>query len=238
MVVRRVLRKVLPSGTYRQLVGRHEDGSLRLWTRIAANVPAGASILDIGAFEGEYALAARRANTAALICAFEPNPNSARQLRAALETHRVMLVEAALSDEEGQIPFVFNGAESRVARNTRVNVREDVRLVNALTLDGWSAANAATPSLIKIDVEGAEVSVLRGAQRILAECRPIILCEVLSDAAGTGIESVLPKQYRFYHIDENVGIRREPRITRRVWRNKNWLLVPDSREAEVPVVTH
>lgn len=45
---------------------------MRLWTRMAAVVPPGSAILDIGAFRGAYALAAKTANPATLVYAFEP----------------------------------------------------------------------------------------------------------------------------------------------------------------------
>jgi hypothetical protein len=52
--------------------------------------------------------------------------------------------------------------------------------VNAVSLDEYAAKNAV-PDFIKCDVEGAEVEVFRGAQRILTEKRPGILCEMHSE---------------------------------------------------------
>jgi len=86
--------------------------------------------------------------------------------------------------------------------------------------------------VIKIDVEGAEAGILRGAQRVLHEHHPIILCEVLTDAAGNEVMASLPKDYHFYHIDENGGTKEKACITRRRWRDTNWLLVPKHRIAE------
>lgn len=235
LLLRRVLGKILPSRTYRRYIGRHEDESMRLWTRLAANVSNGAAILDIGAFEGEYALAARRVNATTPIYAFEPNPESVTRLRADCEKHGVVLVEAAVSDRNGQLPFLFRSAESQLAEQSAAATREDIRPVTTLTLDSWALANSVVPSLIKIDVEGAEAGILRGSKLVLSEWRPIVLCELLSESAGTEMERVLPQHYRFYHIDENHGTREEARLTRRRWRNKNWLFVPVSRQAEVPL---
>ena len=234
MLLRRVLRRLLPPQTYRRYVGRHEDESLRLWSQIAATIPAGAAILDIGAFEGEYALAARRANAATDIYAFEPNPQSAKLLRSTLEQHRIHVVEAAVSDKDGRLPFLFSAAESQIAPTTpSSNGGGEIRPVAAIKLDTWVATNRVVPSLMKIDVEGAEVNILRGARRILDEWRPIVLCEVLTDSAGAEVEKELPDHYRFFHIDENRGTCEESRVTRRRWRNKNWLLVPEPRRGEV-----
>lgn len=45
------------------------------------------------------------------------------------------------------------------------------------TLDGYSERAGIAPNLVKIDVEGAEVAVLRGAQRLLAS-DATVLCEL------------------------------------------------------------
>jgi FkbM family methyltransferase len=234
MLLRRVLGKVLPERTYRRYIGRHEDESMRLWMQIAAGVPAGAAILDIGAFEGEYALAARRVNPTAPVYAFEPNLYSVRRLRAQCEKHYVVVVEAAVADRNGQMPFLFRSAESRISEPSPLSTTgEHTCLVTSVTLDSWAVANSVVPALIKIDAEGAEAAILRGAQRVLTESRPIVICELLTDSAGSETEKALPRDYRFYHIDENQGISEQTRLTRRLWRNKNWLLVPEARQAEV-----
>jgi FkbM family methyltransferase len=53
----------------------------------------------------------------------------------------------------------------------------EVRLVPAMSLDDLRAALPA-PTALKIDVEGAELLVLEGAQRVLKQDRPVVLCEV------------------------------------------------------------
>ncbi len=95
----------------------------------------------------------------------------------------------------------------------------------------WARDNSATPFLVKIDVEGAEAGILRGAQETLSAHRPIFLCEILNDQAGSDVEAALPRFYHFYYIDENRGIIIKRRINRRRWRDKNWLLTP----AEAPL---
>jgi hypothetical protein len=53
-------------------------------------------------------------------------------------------------------------------------------LVDAITLDDFAYSNCP-PDLIKCDVEGYEVEVFRGAQRLLLEKRPQIICEMHSE---------------------------------------------------------
>jgi FkbM family methyltransferase len=207
---------------------------MRLWTWIAARVPPGSAILDIGAFRGAYALAAKIANPAAFVYAFEPNPETVGILRRACAQSGVEVVEVAVAEQNGLLPFFYDSARSRLAESgDSADPRQQLHHVPAVTLDAWGSGKRVIPTLIKIDVEGAETQVLRGAVRVLHECQPIILCEVLTDSAGDAVEGALPSRYRFYYVDENDGMREEPRITRRYWRNKNWLLVPRHRQSEL-----
>jgi hypothetical protein len=50
--------------------------------------------------------------------------------------------------------------------------------VPVLSLDNYLEISAMRPNLVKIDVEGAELEVLRGARRMLIEARPVVLVEI------------------------------------------------------------
>ncbi len=230
--VRRLLRKMLPLPLYCRWVGRHEYGSMRLWIRIAANVPPGRVILDIGAFHGDYALAAKDANPQIAVYAFEPNPITFEVLNMACENRGILVEKFAFANKNGAVSFLCSSAQSRILVESSIQQGKIIR-VPAVSLDWWIMENAVVPALIKIDVEGAEASILRGARRLLGEHKPIILCEVLSDAAGSDVMSALPSNYRYYRIDENTGLIEQTRITREKWRNKNWLLIPEGKQAEL-----
>jgi FkbM family methyltransferase len=220
---------VLPSRAYRRYFGRHEDESEAWWTRIAARVPVGAAILDIGAYRGQYALAARQANAAVEIHGFEANPKALQVLRPLCDAHRIHVVEAVAWNENGRVRFSDECESSHILAGSSSDTSDRTAnelTVDALTLDSWVTAHGLAPALIKIDAEGAEAAILSGATRTLARFRPVILCEVLSDSAGKAVKALLPEGYRFYHINENGGIHREAEITRVLWRNKNWLFVP------------
>ena len=55
--------------------------------------------------------------------------------------------------------------------------------VVTVTLD-WLQERFRPPRVMKMDVEGAELAVLRGAVRVLSEARPAVLCEVYERQAG------------------------------------------------------
>jgi FkbM family methyltransferase len=213
---------------YRHYVGRHEEGSIALWRRFALNLLPGTTILDIGAFHGEYSLAAKDVNPKARVFAFEPNPANIRVLRQSCDPNGVEVFPLAVAEANGVVRFLCDSAKSRVTTEAEIIPSQwEVCPVPAVSLDSWASDNAVFPSLVKIDVEGAEGGILRGSKRVLLDCQPIILCEILSDSAGADVMAALPSCYTFWDIDENKGVaKRQPRITRRRWRNKNWLLLP------------
>ena len=57
--------------------------------------------------------------------------------------------------------------------------------VETVSLDHLIEQGWAPPLIVKIDVEGAELRVLRGASRLLAERRPILLLEMFGDRIQT-----------------------------------------------------
>ncbi len=121
--------------------------------------------MDIGAFDGDtvkkFMLAAR--HRYASIHAFEPDPANYQRMHAALNGHaRLKLHNLAVSDDEGYLAFAAHGTMgSRVQADGAVQVR-CVRLDDVLD----------RMSLLKMDVEGHEARVLRGAARLIGECRP------------------------------------------------------------------
>ncbi len=138
--------------------------------------------LDIGANHGTYA--APMARHAGRLIAAEPNPHLARVLRrrldAAIGAGRVTILEAAVSDSDGEIElFIPHGASalgsveghstaSGGGRGERVTVAR--RRIDGLGLP--------RTGFIKVDVEGHEASVIEGARGLIERDRPNILVEV------------------------------------------------------------
>jgi FkbM family methyltransferase len=133
---------------------------------------AGDVVYDVGANVGFLTLlAARRVGPAGAVYAFEPHPRAAEVLRANVRANsfaNVHVVEAAVGRTTG-----------------RVRIRADDHLTARLGDAGFDVSqialdhvDAAAPTLVKIDVEGAEVDVLEGASRVLAEARPVVICEL------------------------------------------------------------
>lgn len=145
-------------------------------------------MLDIGASAGSYSLlAARRLDLHVL--AFEPNPEVFAVLQRNIALNgledRVKLIPFALFDRAGpsklKIPTIRSssglaclGQPKRFKKWRVVDV--ETRRLDDLT--GILESNGfATIDLMKIDVEGAELQVLRGAERLIGRSKPKIFLE-------------------------------------------------------------
>lgn len=136
---------------------------------------------DVGANIGWYSLILDRlAAPSARIFAFEPDPESFALLEenlAANAAARVRPVERALSDGEGEQALYRytaknSGRHSLVPRAGGEQVR-----VTVTSLDAYrSRVGAVGPvAFAKIDVEGWELAVIRGAQQTLSEARLVLV---------------------------------------------------------------
>ena len=151
-------------------------------------VRPGDVVLDVGAHVGYYTmlfalLVGRRGH----VFAFEPEPRNFAFLSQHAKLNgleNVTAVNAAVGDQLGQVVFEYGsgsgtghvvasgiaGADpprSNDARARSVSVRMG-------TIDDFARANGIRVDVVKIDVEGAEMAVLQGAQSALRDSHPII----------------------------------------------------------------
>ena len=71
-----------------------------------------------------------------------------------------------------------------------------------ITLD-WLLEQGVAPHVLKIDVEGAECNVLKGAMRVLAEAQPVVLIEVYEKSADEVLELLLRNGYSLFDWDSS-----------------------------------
>jgi len=141
--------------------------------------------LDVGANRGLYTRAF--ASIARRVVAFEPNPAVAQILRSKVrKLSNVTVVEAAASDRIGEATFHVDarpGAGAVASSLTELkglaaaNMSRPIR-VPVTTVDEQVRLADLRPGLIKIDVEGHEPDVVRGATQTIAAFRPALIFEI------------------------------------------------------------
>ena len=146
---------------------------------VAEHLPDCAALVDVGANNGFYALLAVHLGKPAL--AIEPDVGNLVVLRANCHGKPVEIVSAVLADEEGEAVLYGDGDMASLDPDWQGVGRHFRQSVRALTLDGVLAGRWTEGRLlIKIDVEGAEALVLRGASATLRRGpRPMWLIEML-----------------------------------------------------------
>lgn len=182
------------------LVGRNfgpsevaKSGELSALHRMKANLPAAQVIFDVGANVGEWSINAADRWPLASIHAFEPSASTFATLEAATTGLRVTCVKQALSDQSGRVELHevpgLPGLSSLHARDLsthgmKMTASEDV---TAVTLDEYCTEHGVTAiDIVKLDVEGHELAVLRGARNLLEHRR---IKFIQFEFGGTNIDS-------------------------------------------------
>lgn len=148
----------------------------------------GDTAIDIGAHSGEFSiLMAALCGHSGHVTAFEPDPYAREMLSKNLDLNpgikRPSVEAYACSDMDGEATLYSRGgnSQSSLARSavefSAEHKSEEIR-VPVVTLDSYIAAhNLQEPRWVKIDTEGAEIRVLKGARKLL-DGNAGILCEL------------------------------------------------------------
>jgi FkbM family methyltransferase len=154
----------------RLLMGTYEPEQSGLFHR---HIRPGEQVLDIGAAAGYYTLlSAKLVGTSGRVVSFEPDPNNLQFLRSHVSQNRleqVTVLPIALADETGTARF-GGGTGTGTGRLCENGVDQ----VAVRRLDDVAEEMNLQPHHMKLDVEGAEMAVLRGGERTIQAHRPTI----------------------------------------------------------------
>jgi FkbM family methyltransferase len=228
------------------LDGRFEE---RERAFVARFLQPGMTVLDIGAHKGLYTLISSfKVGPDGYVFSFEPSSRERKRLKKHLRLnlcHNVKVFDLALGESAGRADFfVVQGTETGCNSLRPPDVKQPVQAVSVpvKSLDEvLSEQQIPTVDFIKLDVEGAELSVLKGAANLLSSThRPTILCEVQDQrtapwgySAGRIIEYLRSHAYSWFQLDET-GILR-PLSTNRSHYDGNFVACPEESE---PTLNH
>jgi FkbM family methyltransferase len=180
----------------------------------------GAVLFDVGANVGVFTLfGSRRVGPTGHVYSFEP---SARE-RATLEKNialngcdNITVIASAVSDRAGEATLRIAAGRHR-GQNTLapsfaypgVQVEHEERVSLVVLDDLWRTEAVRRPDVLKIDAEGSELHVLRGASSLLREAMPVVIFEIndaLLEASGASrirIERLLTSSgYTLHRLDD------------------------------------
>ena len=165
-----------------------------------ADIAPGDVVFDIGANVGAYAiLFARWTRPSGRVYAFEPAPESRRGLMRHVRLNDceecVTICSAAVNASGGAVRFRATGSygDNRIVQSS--SPEDGAILLTATSVDQFCDRHRLTPAFIKVDVEGAELEVLRGARRTIARAGDGLRLYVEMHpsqwaASGTSIEAM------------------------------------------------
>jgi FkbM family methyltransferase len=152
----------------------------------------GMTFVDVGANKGDFTLiAAKAVGELGRVLAFEPEPENCHWIRESIELNQyrnVELLRLALADAEGVATLYLgkkSGWHSLIASPKQQRAGGGAIRVRTQRLDEVLVErNCDRVDLVKIDVEGAELDVLRGAERTLAGNRQLALLLEIHPSKG------------------------------------------------------
>ncbi|HEY9769101.1 MAG TPA: FkbM family methyltransferase [Coleofasciculaceae cyanobacterium] len=158
----------------------------------AQHLQAGDVFYDIGANVGFFSIiAAKLVGNTGKVYAFEPgegNANSIRHNARLNDFNQIEVIEKAVSNTsgEGQLLLAkYSGGHALATADAPPDLAGEVT-IDLVSIDDLIAQNRITPpNFVKVDVEGAELDVLKGMSETIKTYQPTIIYEVDdSDRAG------------------------------------------------------
>lgn len=193
--------------------GRYENSPLLLVEKFVAEKLVHSKnevLLDIGANIGNHSVFL--SSMFKKVYAFEPNPITYQVLKInaeyACKNKNIEVFNFGLSETEDTLPFLVNtlniGGSAIVSKDYNAS---DTISVSVKPLDGLKDIEKEDISLIKIDVEGHELDVLKGAKKTLISKKPAIIFEQgeaeIYNGSSQVIDYLKELGYEFYVIQKN-----------------------------------
>ncbi len=161
-----------------------------IWDSMSSSLSEGSVFLDVGAHIGYFSMkASPRVGKTGNVLAFEPNPETLQLLRdnvSASHAENVIVEPIACTDREQMLtlyagPPSNTGMSSLASENVPLEGPPRLYTVRARKIDEVVRELKLTRvDAIKIDVEGAEAYVLRGAANTLKQFHPKVVVEVVA----------------------------------------------------------
>jgi FkbM family methyltransferase len=176
---------------------------------ISERLQPGMVFFDLGANIGLFTLlAARAVGETGRVFSFEPDQQNAARLRENIARNNfgnVTVIEAGVWSSTAKLNF-FSSPTASPDRAWGTFIpgapSEESTATQCVSLDDF-IQDAPMPDAIKCDVEGAEVKVLQGSEKLLSERHPWILCETHSRESNRVVREFLGRlNYRIEPIDE------------------------------------
>lgn len=175
---------------------------------LANEIKKGWLCYDIGSYKGYYA-GIMALHGASKVVLFEPMPDNIKKITRLMELNGslpLQLERMAVSDTQGEAVFKLMKEETmgklESSKFEPGSEAQNQLTVETISLDHYCKTGSKDPDFIKIDVEGAEEFVLKGALQLLARKQPLLMIEIHSRSIGESCYGLLKNIYKDVRVLE------------------------------------
>lgn len=196
--------------------------------------------IDAGSDIGCYSLLAKNlVDSMGKVYSFEPTPRTYSILKENVKLFsNIYPRRAALSDRVGVFDFIDYGPRFNVFNTffkrkvSFLRNKGKVIKVRTETLDNFCIKEDIVPTMIKLDVEGSESLVLKGASMIISKYRPLLILEVgggeeWKENSQKLLDFLLNYKYKIFELDINGNLK--PHIRQEIYSYNNLIAIPEER---------
>lgn len=168
-------------GEYRYFGARHNSGFFQ-WIRMCENKK---TVFDVGAHIGLYSIpASKRLDRLGAIYAFEPSRANCEYIEKHKHfnnAYNIRVIPFLVGERTvSRAPFYDSRETSPMNSIIKPKKGYDHKQTSRyqISLDDFCTEHGLFPEIMKIDVEGAELNVLKGARRLLKKSRPVVFLSI------------------------------------------------------------
>lgn len=176
--------------------------------------PKNAVVIDVGANIGRWSLLSAKLFQTKKIYSFEPFLETYHRLRKNISLNSSLNIETfnlALNNKS-ELVTMATASEKNSGMNFISNTKSNsINQVESVTLDFFIQSHDIKKiDLMKIDVEGFEMNVLKGAQQMIQQHHPVIICEINDTLLAKNKTS--PKNVFDFLVDHKYQIKKLPNM--------------------------
>jgi FkbM family methyltransferase len=222
---------------YSGIFGDFEGESLRLWKECIVSLNP-RLILDIGAYSGIYSCMAALYSDKSIIHAFEPNEVTFKILERNISLNaftNIIPCNYGISTSSGEQTF-YNSGNTASAAMSSVNhryVNKDLGEIRFQVRDFLEVNESFDTKIdmIKMDIERAELPIIKHIKHILNKDRPIIFCEILDQDEYPKFGKLFDEiGYKYLKIDDkNKCYHHVSNMSMETPVGLNWIFYPMER---------
>jgi FkbM family methyltransferase len=199
---------ILTTGT-RFISGKYEPYKTEA---ILKNFSKGEIFYDIGAHFGYFsAIAASINEEEGRVFAFEPRPMNAGFFRRHMKANgfdRVTLFESAVGNTDQEVHF----DDSRGSAKGRIDEKGNLRVRQVCIDHMVDSGLLPLPTFVKIDVEGGEINVLKGLEKVIRNARPKMVIATHNKTCHDFVLDFLERNNYKYEVFLPTGLRGDTEV--------------------------